>query len=168
MEQQQDQDMATKNKTGMVVGIIVLIIIIIGIIVLARSKKAAAPVEETPAATAGETTSGTAQTPATDAIDITGLSYADIIKAYDAKGRRIQFGEDCAATPLTANYKVGTKILIDNRSQTAKTFTIGTAKYPIAAWGYQIYALNTTKDLPTTVSVDCGAKQNVLSITLQK
>ena len=78
-------------------------------------------------------------------------------------GRTIQFNESCGATPSKAVFKVGTKIMLDNRGSLAREVVIGTHRTTIPAYDYMIYTLSTAG----TLSVNCDSLKNVATLTIQ-
>lgn len=92
------------------------------------------------------------------------ISYQQALIKY--KDQRIQLGQDCQATPTNVTYKNGTSIMIDNRSNVARTVKVGSS-YKLNAWSFKIINL-TSSTLPATWLVDCGAQQNVATILIQK
>ena len=91
-------------------------------------------------------------------------SYTEFVKEYE--GRRIQFDERCQVTPQNPTYKNGTSILLDNRSASAKTVTVGGTKYDLIAYGYRVVTLSSSS-LPKELAVSCGSSGNVGKILLQ-
>lgn len=91
-------------------------------------------------------------------------SYTELVKEYE--GKRIQFDERCQVVPKDATFKNGTSVLIDNRSASAKTVTVGSAKYDLVAYGYRIVTLS-SPSLPSKLALSCGTSGNVGSILLQ-
>lgn len=88
--------------------------------------------------------------------------YTALVAQYAS--RRVQFGTNCQATPVAVTYKVGTAIMLDNRTNTAAAIAFGGKTYNLAAYGYQIITLDTAGNF----LVDCGASQNVGTIVVQK
>ncbi len=91
-------------------------------------------------------------------------SYGDAVKEY--AGRVIQFDERCQVTPQGPTYKNGTRIMLDNRSASARTVMIGTTKYDLGAYGFRIVTLS-SPNLPKELAVSCGSSGNVGNILLQ-
>jgi hypothetical protein len=88
--------------------------------------------------------------------------YTALVAQYAS--RRVQFGTNCQATPMAVTYKVGTQIMLDNRTNTASVLAFGGKTYNLTAYGYQIITLDTEG----TYLVDCGGQQNVATIVVQK
>ncbi len=93
------------------------------------------------------------------------MSYGDAVFKYG--DRRIQFGENCAATPANSVWKTGTEVMLDNRSDATKVFRVNGTSYTVLARDYVVAPLNGAK-FPQEVLIDCGAMQNVATITIQK
>lgn len=108
-------------------------------------------------ATAAKKLSNTAQSSV-------GLSYEQALKEY--LGRRIQFDQNCKATPSYVTFTSGTKIMLDNRSPLAKTFLVGPNSYHIAAYGFAVITL-TSNTLPQTFYINCGQLNNAARILVQ-
>lgn len=92
------------------------------------------------------------------------LSYEAALKKY--ADRRIQFGEDCLATPGVSTYKEGTEIMIDNRSKMAKTFNV-ISPVSVGAYGFAIVKLSSAT-LTKEIGIDCGTQQNAATVLIQK
>lgn len=93
------------------------------------------------------------------------LSYDDALFIY--KNSRVQFGENCSATPFYSVQKRGTTIMIDNRSKDAKTFTVGSVPHFVPAYDYTLVTL-AYSNLPQAVYIDCGSQQNAATILVQE
>lgn len=92
--------------------------------------------------------------------------------AYDAavrqfEGRRIQFNAECSAIPSQATYKSGTSLMLDNRAGHAQTVLFNLQRYTIQAYDYVIVSA-VADYTPAVTYIDCGQKQNVAKITIQK
>lgn len=92
------------------------------------------------------------------------LSYTQLVAQYGSN--RIQFDSDCKATPSSVVFKNGTSILLDNRSNQARTIVVNGRSYALVAYGYQVVTLSSST-LPQTLSLSCGDKVNVGTINLQ-
>jgi len=92
------------------------------------------------------------------------ISYADALLKYE--NARIQLNSDCQAIPNNMTFKNGTSIMIDNRASFAVAVRAGSV-FSIKAYGFKILKLS-SKTLPATWLVDCGASQNVATILIQK
>ncbi len=150
-----------KNTILAIVGLVVVALIVL--MVVKNNKKAVQPVvvNDQPIEQVDEdtTTGAVVVKPAKNSI-----SYQNALIKY--KDHRIQLGQDCQATPTNVTYKNGTSIMIDNRSNVARTVKVG-SNYTIAAWSFKIVNI-TSSTLPATWLVDCGAQQNVATILIQK
>ncbi len=91
-------------------------------------------------------------------------AYTDLVKQYG--DRRLQFDAGCQVSPNTMTYRNGTSIMLDNRSDVAKTVKIGSAQYNLGAKGYMIVLLNSTS-LPKDLAISCNNSPNVGKILLQ-
>ena len=91
-------------------------------------------------------------------------NYTQLVKQYE--GKRIQFDERCQAFPQSPTYKNGTSIMIDNRSASARSVTVGDTKYNLSAYGYKIITLSSSS-LPKELFLSCGSAVNVGKILLQ-
>ncbi len=96
----------------------------------------------------------------------TSLSYSDALKIY--KDKRIQFGSNCVPVPYYVVFKVGTKIMLDNRYNQTRPVYLDDYKYTLAPYGFKIVTLTTTAKLPHTMRVDCGTGKNNGSIFLEQ
>lgn len=94
------------------------------------------------------------------------ISYSAALKLYG--DRRIQFDTACVSIPSEVTYKVGTVIMLDNRSAKARVIALDNVNYNLGAWGYTVATLTTKAALPHTISVDCGKGENQGRILLQK
>lgn len=92
--------------------------------------------------------------------------YDEALKIY--ANRRIQFDQNCVASPNTATFKKGTIIMLDNRSSLSRTIALGNLKYTVKAYDFALVTLTTTYPLPHIILVDCGTKQNTATINLQQ
>ena len=91
--------------------------------------------------------------------------YTDLVTEYS--GRHIQFDIACQAIPNNVTYKNGTSVMFDNRSGDARSISVGGTIYYLAGYGYKIITLS-SKTLPKTLLISCGAAVNVGQILLQK
>ncbi len=92
--------------------------------------------------------------------------------AYDAAlrqfaGRRIQLDAECTAIPSQVTYKSGTYILLDNRGADAKSVLFNLKRYTIPAYDYIVVSV-VADTYPAVTYMDCGQKQNVAQILIQK
>lgn len=94
-------------------------------------------------------------------------SYTELVKEYE--GRRIQFDNNCLITPLRSEgltYKAGTSIMLDNRSASARTISVGETKYSLVSYGYKIVTLSGS-NLPRELLLNCDSSGTVGKILLQ-
>jgi len=144
--------------------IAVIFIIVLGIFILVINKpKEDKKVEEAP--TTIDSTNTEVKKTTTSTVAPTGavsLSYSQALTKY--ANTRIQINASCQMTPLKAVYKVGTSVMLDNRSDTSKSILFNGTRYTIAGYGFKIVTLNTAK----TFQVDCGSSQNVATFTVVK
>ena len=156
------KDFWDKNKIIVIGGIVVVVLIVVFFVFSKKSEVAEegtmAPVVTTPDATPAPV----AGTPVRVAPN---LSYDKALIAY--KDHRIQFDAKCQATPNTQTYKDLTGLMLDNRSDTARTITVG-ASYTIPAFGFKIIYLPDVSRQPRTILVDCGKQQNVATLLVQE
>ena len=94
------------------------------------------------------------------------LAYDQALVTY--ANARIQFDENCAATPTKATFTNGSLVMLDNRSDMSRDIHLGSlGDVTIKAWGFKIVSL-TSSLLPNDMAVDCGSQQNVAIISIQK
>ncbi len=148
-----------------IVGVIGLILIVIGAKALMNGGPKDVVETETPTEIVQEQTASKVYVAPKKEVVEAKLSYSDALKAYG--DRRIQFGENCNATPSQNVYKNGTKIMLDNRSASAKVFTVGGSPVSIGSYDYAVITLSYT-NLPQTVLIDCGINQNPASVVVQQ
>jgi len=98
------------------------------------------------------------------------LSYVNALKVYSK--RHIQFSISaynyCTMTPYSDVFKIGTSVMLDNRSKKALTIYLDKQPYSIGAYGFSIINLSTPFRLPHTIKIDCNTRFNVGSILLEK
>ncbi|MFN4181570.1 MAG: hypothetical protein ACK4FA_02660 [Candidatus Paceibacteria bacterium] len=105
------------------------------------------------------------RTPATkETVAPAKMSYADALAKY--KDARIQLDAECRAVPNNVTYKDGTEIMLDNRAGVSRTVTLGST-FTIGAYDFKIVKISSNV-LPYTYLVDCGDKQNVATILVQR
>lgn len=83
------------------------------------------------------------------------LSYSDVVSLYGDK--RIQFDDNCIATPTNASFLVGNMVVLDNRSDTLKAVKFINDTYAIPPFHVRIIEL----DRQGIFSIDCGTSKNV-------
>lgn len=114
-----------------------------------------------------DTSAGSVTVPATSGVAPVTMSYQTALSTYAT--RRIQFDTTCQATPNAATWKTGTNIMLDNRSPEPRTIHLGSiGDISIKGYGFKIVTLSLTGLTTNAVAVDCGAKQSVAIITVQK
>ena len=160
-----------KNK-NLWLGVAALLVVILLIVVISKKRGGdeVADVELTPESAevineAPAPKPARRRTPATkETVALAKMSYADALAKY--KDARIQFDAECRAVPNNVTYKDGTEIMLDNRGASARTFTLGST-FTIGAYDFKIVKV-TSNVLPYTYLVDCGDKQNVATILVQR
>lgn len=93
------------------------------------------------------------------------LSYDAALRQYE--GKRIQLDAQCTATPSQAVYKSGTQIMLDNRAGQSQSVLFNLKRYTIPAYDYIIVSA-VSDSTPGVTYLDCGQKQNVATISIQK
>src|SRR3989344_4269646 len=73
--------------------------------------------------------------PKTSPVTVT-LDYEDAVELY--AGRRFQFNNNCQVTPVSATYKNGTSVMLDNRSAYSQTVSIDGKSYGLSGYGFKI------------------------------
>ncbi len=92
-------------------------------------------------------------------------NYSDALKLYGS--RRVQFDMYCQAQPASSTYKNGTYLMLDNRSGDPRIISVNKVQYRLEGYGWKIITL-TSKTLPVTWTLDCGAAVGVGKILIQK
>jgi hypothetical protein len=103
---------------------------------------------------------------------LTASTDADMALPYTAAytkygNRRIQFSSKCQASPVKAEFKDGTKIMLDNRGSVSQRIAVGDQAFMIPAYNFAFLTLS-ADELPMTYSIDCGGVAGVASITVTK
>ncbi len=93
-------------------------------------------------------------------------AYINALKVY--ADRRIQFDSNCLLTPNEVTFKVGTTIMLDNRSDKSRNIALDNTVYNFNPYDYKLVTLTTNAPLPHTIMVDCGQGQNNGRILLQR
>lgn len=93
------------------------------------------------------------------------INYGQAINLYAST--RIQFNVSCQASPSSLNLKNGSKIMLDNRSETARTIAVDGVKFNLAGYGFKIVIVS-SKTLPHVANIDCGSSKNNAQVNLQK
>lgn len=159
----------SKNVTWLIAGIVaVLVIVIIVLVVRSPKKEASEVVIETPSQDALVTPNKAPvyYTPAPTQVALAPKpSYDEAVRAYG--DHRVQFGENCLATPARASFKSGSNIMLDNRSNETKVFVVGGVSYTVAARdfvGIQLPVVGESQD----IMIDCGSMENVATLVVQR
>lgn len=152
-----------KNKNT-IIAIVGLVVIAVIVLMVVKNNKKPIEVTEIPADSVEQVDETTEVGAVVIKPKTNSISYQQALVKY--KDHRIQLGQDCQATPTNVTYKNGTSIMIDNRSNVARTVKVGST-YTIAAWSFKVINL-TSATLPATWLVDCGKQQNVATILIQK
>ena len=151
--------------------IVVILVVVVGLIFWANNSSAPAPVpvaqnnpvvapvvEPTPTedVSAGSVDVGTPVT----------ISYADALIKY--KNARIQLDQDCQANAQNQKmtFKNNSLLMIDNRASVDRSIHLGSV-FPIKAYSFKIVKLYSAK-LPVTWLLDCGTRQNVATVVIEK
>ncbi len=92
-----------------------------------------------------------------------GLSYGEAVSIYT--NRRMQFDENCVATPNYIVVKNGTNFMFDNRSKNGRSIALDGTKYYLRGYDFRILTLKSSR-LPHTVIVDCSSGKNNAKIIL--
>lgn len=148
------------------IGAIILVIIVALIVRGVMHKKAApevlapAPVAEQPVAPKPAKWVAPKPSPTPVVVDTRG--YAELIVAY--KDRILQFGDACQVRVSDQNYKIGSEMLLDNRTSVPVTIKIGSSSYALVAYGHQVITLSAEGKF----MVDCNDHQNVATVSVQK
>lgn len=88
------------------------------------------------------------------------LSYSDVVMLYGDK--RIQFDNDCKATPSNASFPLGTIVVLDNRGNSVKAIKFVDDTYAIPPLHVKLVELNREG----IFSVDCGTSKNVVRLNV--
>lgn len=91
-------------------------------------------------------------------------SYSQLVAQYGSN--RIQFNQDCQASPSSMALKTGTSILLDNRSNKTQVISLNGAEYTLVPYGYRIVTVSSAS-LPKTIGVSCNGTVNTGTINLQ-
>ena len=158
------------NNNKLIAGVVIVAVIVILLVVVGgRSDDTAmnsvSPTTSPLASVSGSPMASATPVGATKTPGAATLSYQQALAKYG--GNRIQFTDTCQASPAALSVKNGTGIMLDNRSKTARTVSVGTVKYYMAGYGFRIIA-PTSSTLPKDLLIDCGTSQNVAKISLQK
>ena len=119
---------------------------------------------ESPAKTGGTSVVKKTATATATPAPTPAMSYTELVAQYGTN--RIQFDANCQALPSSVVFKNGTKIMLDNRSNQARTISVNSTKYNLIPYGYQLVILSNSS-LPQTISLSCDNQVNVGTIQLQ-
>ena len=116
--------------------------------------------------TAGKSTTGSTSASTSPAETPSAVpSYTEALKLYE--GRRIQLGDQCAATPNNITVKNNTKVMFDNRTAKPITLIVDGRRWSMVGYGYLILTMRAST-FPHEISIDCSLKANVARVTVQK
>ncbi len=90
------------------------------------------------------------------------LSYAEAVELY--ANATIQFTDGCQLASKGRSFRLGTEVMIDNRSPQPRTITIGTLSLVVGPYDYGFMILN---EKGTSVSVSCNDRANVAELMVQ-
>ncbi len=102
----------------------------------------------------------TITTEANSVLNNEAISYSDFIKLYGDK--RIQFDEECRATPSSASFTVGDFIILDNRSDKIQAVRFIDDLYALPPLHVRVFELKRQG----IFDIDCGTLKNVAKITV--
>jgi hypothetical protein len=123
-----------------------------------------------PDASTSPTTAGATKTPAVAKkgtpvpVATSSQSYSQLVAQYGSN--RIQFNQDCQASPSSMVLKSGTSILLDNRSNKTQVISLNGASYSLVPYGYRVVSVSNAS-LPKTIGVSCNSLVNTGTINLQ-
>lgn len=157
------------KKNNKWVGLIVVILVIIGGIALYKHNKSNKEVpltnevgKEIPSAPEKTSYRRSITTgPISTAVAVK-PDYSTAVSKYT--DRLVQFNDRCQVSPRTQVYKLGTTVMLDNRSNEARSVVISNKTYPLGAYDYTFATL----DQKGSFGVDCGDARNVATITVQE
>ena len=139
------------------VGIGIVIIVLIVWAVGKNGGEMGYTVSPTPTSTASASPSATSGA-ATKSYQNALVTYANV---------RYQFDQYCQAIPKSMSVKSGRTIMLDNRSGDARVIKVGANSYSLAGYGWRLVTVS-SKTLPATVYLNCGAAVNVGTLLLSK
>lgn len=165
--------MNSKNNTwAIVVGVLIVVLILI-VVFRNKAGDAIVPAGDT-AGTENVTeveptediSEGSIKTETVGTATVT-MSYQNALTTY--KDARLQFDTTCSMFPSQVTYKVGTVIMLDNRSPEARTIRLGSmGSYSVKGYGFKLVKLSLSGLAVNDIAVDCGARQNAGIIKVQK
>lgn len=92
-----------------------------------------------------------------------GLTYGAAVRFFGE--RRMQFDENCVATPNSIVIKSGLSFMFDNRSPQPMSFALDGRRNYLRSYDFTVLLLSSSR-LPHTVVVDCGSGKNSAQIIL--
>lgn len=142
------------------------IIVLVGIVKLVNHKKPE-PVQEAPVADVqpveapAPVVKKAYKAPAPIVVD--NMTYEQALAKY--KDHILQFNASCQTGVISsAAIKVGSKLMLDNRSATPAKIVLDGVTYNIGAYGWDIATMNKVG----TFTPSCNAQQNVHTIVVEK
>ena len=166
-----------KNNSNMWIWGIVIVVILIALFFILRSSQTTAPAGAGTTATTTTTTTTTAATLPPSVQDTSGttgagvgsIAYSDALVKY--AGRIIELDDSCQVPrqDSVVTYKDNSGIMIDNRSASPRTVTVGTQSFTMQPYTFKIIVL---PDVATgtikSIFVGCDDSQNVATIIVQE
>src|SRR3989338_8943099 len=153
--------MENKKNTNLLIGLGVVLIIVA---VFWLMNKSSVTVVEENAEQSLESTEDTSEGSVNANVPaVSSLNYTQALEKY--KNARIELDPSCQARPNVVTYKNNTSVMIDNRSNVARTVKVGST-FPLKAYGFKIVKISSAT-LPFTWYVDCDKSQNVATILIQ-
>ncbi|MEK7228290.1 MAG: hypothetical protein AAB681_02970 [Patescibacteria group bacterium] len=86
------------------------------------------------------------------------LDYSDFIKLYGDK--RIQFDDNCGASPSSASFSVGDIFILDNRSSKVQAVKFIDDLYALPPFHVRVFELKRQG----IFNIDCGSSKNVAKV----
>ncbi len=159
-------DLIKNNKNLKIALGLIILVVIAGFLVSGLSKKKAAPTEANPVEEQPQEvvkTPGKKPLPSGTTSPVDTRTYTQLLEAY--KDRLVQFNSDCHVSKIARQvFKVGSEILLDNRSSEPATISVGATNYTLSAYGYRVISLSKVG----TFTLDCNAGRNVATLTVQE
>lgn len=154
------------KSTKLALGIVVVVVLVALIVKGAIHKKA--PITEVPPVPQEEVVSAPKPPRKTTTVTKTPepspemRAYTELILSY--KNRTLQFGPSCQVTTSAQVYKVGSELLLDNRTEVPVSISVGLSVITLPSYGYAIMSLPGEG----VFMVGCNDHKNVATITVQK
>jgi hypothetical protein len=158
----------SSNKSSKGVWIAIGVVVVIALVLIFSIKKSepVVPVDNTPVVEQPtDNNSGDVGVNQEDANSpAVSLSYTAAMKKY--ANARMQINASCVIPSPYVNltFKVGSSVMLDNRSNESHSVLFNGTRYTLGAYGFRIVTLNTVKKF----MVDCDKSQNVATVTVQK